>query len=64
MALVGVFPGEYKPGGALGKYFCSSKCPTVELVWCRRLPDHAGRCSAYAFSISVPATWEKPRDFD
>ena len=48
-----------KAGGALGYFFCSSPHPTVAEVWCRRQPDHDGRCAAFVHSIAVPDEWDR-----
>lgn len=51
-------------GGGSRSIFCSSPCPDYEFVWCRRLKNHDGECSAFAVSIEVPYEWEKPLDHD
>jgi hypothetical protein len=47
-------PGE---GGAFGKFFCSVRHPSGSDDWCRRLPEHKGKHSAFVHSIATPEEW-------
>jgi hypothetical protein len=51
-----------QPGGMFRKFFCSSRHPDRNDVWCRRQPEHDGPCSAFVHNISVPQEWERADD--
>lgn len=49
-------------GGEHGRFFCSSRHPTLEDVWCRRLKGradtpHDGNHAAFVFKISEAEEW-------
>lgn len=49
--------GPDRPGGFLGRIYCSAPHPTNAGVWCRRLPDHEGDHRAFVFRISEAEEW-------